>query len=144
MLANIAIEVRVTLFHGFRFIRLGGTFRLQCSKLALLVLHPLFQLLELLTPTLSSCGFAFDGMTVSSFLRLAMSTSLADRCLLVFWEVLPLLVSVPVVLPLVRTSNGQGCNPHLHVCHVGFVIDEQVHHEAPLFWHHCMTRTSTL
>lgn len=114
----ITFRVRVTLFHGGVIVRLGGILRLQSSKLALLVLHLLFQLLELLTPKLSRCGLAFRGAFVATTLFLASSAGLTDCRLLFLWEVLPLLVSVPAVLPLARTCDVQGCNPHLHVCRV--------------------------
>ena len=80
-----------------------------------MVLHLLFQLLELLAPKLSRCGLAFRGAFVATTFLLASSAGLTDNRLLVFREVRPLLVSVPAVLPLSCTCDVQGCNPHLHV-----------------------------
>ena len=102
--------VGVTLVHGYLRIRLGGrSLSLQISKLTLLVLHLLFQLLELLTLTLSSLKIAFGSRAFQPFfLNLPSSMGLLDCGLLVLWEVLPLVVSVPAVLPLVRTCDAQG------------------------------------
>jgi hypothetical protein len=102
--------VGVTLVHGYLRIRLGGrSLSLQNSKLKLLVLHLLVQLLELLTSKLSSLKIAFGSGAFQPFsLDLASSAGLSDCGLLVLWEVLPLVVSVPAVLPLVRTCDAQG------------------------------------
>jgi hypothetical protein len=85
----------------------------------LLVLHLLFQLLELLMPKLSSLSLTLGCGAFPPFsLGLTSSAGFSDCSLLVLQEVLPLIVSVPAVLPLVRISNVQGGNPHLHTCHV--------------------------
>jgi hypothetical protein len=86
--------------------------------MTLLVLDFLF--LKLLPPKHPIAGFAFlgTGALAPICLALASSTSLPNVSLFVFWEVLSLILSVPAVLPLVRTHEVQGYSPHLHVYHV--------------------------
>jgi hypothetical protein len=114
----IVQRVGVTL-HGLIFIVIGlGCRGIQSSILKLLVLDLLFQFLELLPPKLPIAGFAFLGTRALAPICLALASgrSLPNGRLFVFWEVLPLLVSVPVILSLVCTHDIQGCNLHLHVC----------------------------
>ncbi len=85
----------------------------------LLVLHLLFQLLELLMPKLSSLSLTLGSRAFPPFsVGLTSSAGLLDCSLVVLREVFPLTVSVLAVLPLVRISNVQGGNLHLHVCRV--------------------------